>query len=63
MMKEHFQRLADAIAPLAWLAWLSSHFTQINQILQFILLITSIFASLTAGMYHWRKRKILDRRD
>jgi hypothetical protein len=59
-MKEHAQRLVDAAAPIGWLAWIFSHMTEINQVLQFVLLLASIFATVSAGLYHRKKRKELD---
>jgi hypothetical protein len=55
-MKEHVQRIADSGAALGWLAWFFSHVKEINELLQFILLLASIFATIAAGLYHIRKR-------
>jgi hypothetical protein len=47
-------RVADYFVPSAWIGWLVSHITEINSILQTILLVTSIIATLIAARYHWR---------
>jgi hypothetical protein len=54
-MSDHGQKLADSGAVVAWVAYILSHLPQINQVLQTLALVTAIFASIAAGLYHLRK--------
>lgn len=47
-------RIADYSVGGGWLGWVVSHITEVNSVLQAILLITSIVATLIAARYHWR---------
>lgn len=49
------QRLADAGATVGWMGWALSHLDQINGLLQTILLIASIVATIVAIRYHWKR--------
>ena len=48
------QKVADAAVPVGWGAWAFSHIVQVNEVLQFILLSTSIVATCIAIRYHLR---------
>ena len=48
------QKVADVAVPMGWGALAFSHLAELNQILQFILLVTSIIATLIAIRYHLR---------
>lgn len=48
-------KLADFVAPAAWVTWLVSHSLQVHAVLQDIALIAAIFASLAAGLFHLTK--------
>jgi hypothetical protein len=65
-MREHLHKLADAAVAYIWSvfgfsAWVFSHLKSINEVLQFLLLIVSIFATLMAGLYNRRKRIELEK--
>jgi len=47
-------KIADTAVPVGWGAWAFSHITQVNEVLQFILLTTSIIATCIAIRYHLR---------
>lgn len=49
------QKVADGSVVFGWLGWTVSHITQINGVLQALLLITSIVATLIAARYHYLK--------
>lgn len=49
------QKAADSAVTVGWLGWLISHIEQVNGLLQFVLLVTSIAATLVAMRYHWRR--------
>lgn len=51
------QKVADTGAVIGWSGWFLSHLDQINGILQFLLLIASIAATVVAARYHWKKSK------
>jgi hypothetical protein len=48
---------ADIAVAAGWSGWLFSHIAQINELAQFVLLITSIGATIVAMRYHWKKTK------
>lgn len=50
-------RAADGGVLVAWFAWFMAHIDQINNVIQFILLVTGIISTLLAGRYHWKKTK------
>lgn len=52
MSKEH---LADGAVALSFGGWFLSHIAQINQVLQFVLLVVSIIAGVIAARYHLKK--------
>lgn len=54
---EHKQTVADGTVIFSWLGWMISHIDQINSVLQFVLLIASIFATAVAARYHLRKTR------
>lgn len=43
-----------------WIGWLVSHVAEINNVLQMILLVTSIIATVLAARYHWRMTRAKD---
>lgn len=49
------QRVADTGAVVGWIGWFLSHLDQINGVLQFILLVSSIVATVVAARYHFKK--------
>lgn len=49
------QHIADAGAAVGWFGWLLSHLDQINGLLQSLLLVLSIVATVVAIRYHIRK--------
>lgn len=51
------QKVADAGAAIGWVGWFLSHLDQINGVLQFALLVTSIVATIIAARYHLRRTK------
>jgi len=50
---EH-SKTADGAVAVSWLGFILSHLAEANQILQFILLILSIFSALYAIRYYHR---------
>lgn len=54
MQQEIKTGVADVAVPIGWGAWVASHLAQVNEVLQFVLLITSIAATILAMRYHWR---------
>lgn len=54
-MHDHFQKLADYIWPAAWVTWLTTHSMQVHSVLQDVALISAIFASVAAGLFHATK--------
>jgi hypothetical protein len=51
------QRLADVGVPVGWTAWLLSHIAQFNSVAQFVLLISSIVATIFSARYYYKKAK------
>ena len=49
------QKAADAAVTIGWSGWLVSHIEQINSIAQFVLLLTSIVATVLAARYHYKR--------
>lgn len=49
------QHLADAGAVVGWGGWVLSHLDQINGLLQTVLLIASIVATIVAIRYHLKR--------
>jgi hypothetical protein len=49
------QRLADSGPVVGWGAWFISHIEQVNGVFQFVLLVTSIVATIIAARYHWKR--------
>jgi hypothetical protein len=49
------QKVADGGVAVGWFGYIVSHAEQINGILQTILLITSIIATIIAARYHLRR--------
>lgn len=49
------QKVADGGVLAGWLGWVVSHITQINGVLQALLLLTSIVATLIAARYHFKR--------
>jgi hypothetical protein len=49
------QKVADAGAVMAWGGWFMSHLVQLNEVLQFALLLVSIVAGVVAIRYHLKK--------
>jgi len=45
-------KIADTAVPVGWGAWVVSHLAEVNEVLQFVLLATSIIATLIAIRYH-----------
>lgn len=54
-MNDTIHKLADYVAPAAWVTWLTTHSMQVHSVLQDVALITAIFASLAAGLFHFTK--------
>jgi hypothetical protein len=52
---EAHQRVADAGVVIGWGGWLFSHLVDINLVLQTILLVASIVATVVAIIYHARR--------
>lgn len=49
------QHLADAGAMVGWVGWVLSHLDQINGLLQTVLLLASIVATVVAIRYHLKR--------
>lgn len=49
------RRLADGGTVVSWSGWLISHITEVNSLLQTVLLVVSIVAGLFAIRYHHRR--------
>jgi len=49
------ETLATASAPFAWGTWIFSHIAQVNQLLQTLVFLTAIGASVAATWYHIKK--------
>lgn len=49
------QKAADSGVAAGWLGWTVSHIEQINGVLQALLLIISIAATLIAMRYHYKR--------
>ena len=54
-MNQPQQKIADGGAIIGWAGWFLSHLDQINGVLQFVLLLSSIVATVFAARYHLRK--------
>jgi hypothetical protein len=51
------QKLADTGPIVGWGIWALSHIAQINSVFQFVLLITSIVATVFSARYYYKKSK------
>jgi hypothetical protein len=51
------QKIADVGVTVGWFGWIVSHVEQINGILQTILLLASIVATVIAARYHLKRTK------
>lgn len=49
---EHQRQAADSAAVVSWLAWILGHLAQINDVLQFVLLVLGIVSAIFAIRYH-----------
>lgn len=49
------QKAADGGVVVGWLGWVVSHIEQINGVLQAVLLVVSIVATLVAIRYHLKR--------
>ena len=54
-IKMDHTKAADGAAALTWIAWVIAHLAQINEILQFIVLVLGIISALFAIRYHASK--------
>ena len=54
MTRDLQQTVADVAVPVGWGTWVFSHIVEVNEVLQFVLLITSITATVIAIRYHVR---------
>jgi hypothetical protein len=50
-------KVADTGAAIGWGTWILTHITQINEFAQFVLLVTSIVATVFAARYHFKRTK------
>ena len=51
------QKIADIGAPIGLGVWVISHIAEINGLLQLVLLVSSIIATVLAARYHYLKSK------
>lgn len=49
------QRIADGGVAIGWFGYIVSHIEQINGVLQLVLLVTSIIATIIAARYHFKR--------
>lgn len=53
------QHTADAAVAVTWSAWIISHISQINEVLQFFLLLLGLVSAVYAALWHrkrWRRK-------
>ena len=49
------QKVADSGVAVGWFGYLVSHLEQVNGVLQTVLLLASIVATVVAARYHWKR--------
>jgi len=48
-------RAADVVAPAGWIFYLTDYLKDFNEVVHFIALLATIFATVASGLYHIRK--------
>lgn len=58
-MYDSSHKTAASSVIASWALWAISHIEQINEVMQFFVLLTAIISSVCAAVYYYRKAKRL----